>query len=265
MGTSFRRRSGIRGMRRPYSIHDDDNPVDVIGHHHPFVQFHVGEMPRDALPHRPRHPPQHRVVEQQFAFVGYNRHEIRPRLGVIVSLQADGTPALSPVEGAVVFVRIGSFHERLECHTLESTMARLARRLTRSASFGWTHDEAPAMVRGLLTQVLRDCRKCHRTGRLGACLIVSQVGLVVNSAQRRPARKPGWTELLSIFSTPLTPLYSHTLTLPSPKPYAHLMPNLRLSITVEPLSPTASSRCAAFHQKAGPGNSPSAGSVEVRP
>lgn len=171
-------------MRRPYNIRDDDDSVDVVGHHHPFVQFHVGEMARDALPHRLRHAVKDRVVEQQFAFVGYYRHKVRPRLGVIVSPQADGTPALSPVEGAVVFVRIGSFHDAprvLDARVNNGSAGRLAHLAStvrldsrRGPRYGeWT----------ALSQVLRDCRKYHLVGRLGACLIVSQVGPVVNSVQ----------------------------------------------------------------------------------
>jgi hypothetical protein len=37
-------------MRRPYGIGEDENAVDVIGHHHKPVQGHVGKMVWDLLP-----------------------------------------------------------------------------------------------------------------------------------------------------------------------------------------------------------------------
>jgi len=90
-------------MRRPYVVHDAYDAVDMIGHHHEGVQFHVLEMVRDFMPTRAHdfphvvqpHFPVHHVAEQRGAPVGADGDEIRARLGVIVSLQPDGTAVVA--------------------------------------------------------------------------------------------------------------------------------------------------------------------------
>jgi len=51
-------------------------------------------MSWDTLPKRFYYPMQDRILEQQFSSVGYDGDEVRPRQGVVVSLQTDGTTAM---------------------------------------------------------------------------------------------------------------------------------------------------------------------------
>ena len=73
-------------MRRPYNIHNPDDAMDVMGHHHEDVQFDMGEMVWCFGPTFPRNPPPciqrhvfiHHPAEQRRAVMGADGDEIRP-------------------------------------------------------------------------------------------------------------------------------------------------------------------------------------------
>jgi hypothetical protein len=75
----------------------------MVGHDDKGIQFSQREMVRDILPTAPRDFARvvqmllavDHVPEQGRSFVGAYRHEIRPWLGIIVSIQADGTAMMS--------------------------------------------------------------------------------------------------------------------------------------------------------------------------
>ena len=81
---------------RPY---DDDDSVDVVGHHHKGVHFDVGEAVGHFLPnardHRSGlvqpHLPVHHVAEQEQTRLDDNGHEVDARLRVVVPLQPKRT------------------------------------------------------------------------------------------------------------------------------------------------------------------------------
>ena len=86
-------------MPCPY---DGNNPMNMIGHDHAFIHFYIGEMDQDIIPtfldHPPRiiqpHFPIHDFAEQTFPILGADGDEIRPVLGIIVSMQTDRTTFL---------------------------------------------------------------------------------------------------------------------------------------------------------------------------
>jgi len=78
----------------------------VVGHNNECIQFNQREMARDILPTTPGdlarlvqpHFTVHHMAEQAFPFPHARRHETRPRFGVILPIEADGS--------AMVFVRV---------------------------------------------------------------------------------------------------------------------------------------------------------------
>jgi hypothetical protein len=93
---------------RPYviptigiGIHDPNNPMHVIGHHHKFIgiqhhtRAHNGGMEPFVTHNLPvfiqPHFALHDFAEQTGAVMGANGDEIRAGLGVIIFLQADGS------------------------------------------------------------------------------------------------------------------------------------------------------------------------------
>jgi len=98
-------RGGFR--TRPYQIiHNQDNPVHVVGHDHKRIQFNVRVMVGQIVPCPDNDLPKwihphlalHHLAKQTFATLRANGDKIRPRLGIIVSLQTDAA--------AVVFIRV---------------------------------------------------------------------------------------------------------------------------------------------------------------
>jgi hypothetical protein len=84
--------------------------MHMIWHYHEGIQFNQREMIRDSLPTTlgdfagiiQPHLSVHNVPQQAGPVPRAPRHEIRPRLGIIVFLQADGPP--------MVFVRVIPHH-----------------------------------------------------------------------------------------------------------------------------------------------------------
>ena len=80
----------------PTLDHDDD--VYVIGHNNKGIQFNQREMARDFLPTTlgdfagiiQPHFAVHHMAEKALLIPRTDRHKIRPWLGVVMSLQADG-------------------------------------------------------------------------------------------------------------------------------------------------------------------------------
>jgi hypothetical protein len=73
--------------------------MHVVGHDDKGIQFNQWEMVRDVLPTTPGdfarlvqpHFAIDHMAEQARPIAGAHRHEIRPLLGIIMSLQADGS------------------------------------------------------------------------------------------------------------------------------------------------------------------------------
>jgi hypothetical protein len=87
-------------------IGDHDDSVNMIRHDDKRIQFNHRETMRNVLPTTPgdfarivqMHLAVDHMAEQACVFPRAHLHEIRPRLGVIISIQAGGTP--------MVFVRV---------------------------------------------------------------------------------------------------------------------------------------------------------------
>jgi len=81
--------------------HDDDT-VDMVRHDHKRIQFDIGAEDAGANPFFVNnsskrihsHLPTHHLAKQTHPTLRADRNEIRARLGVIVTLQADGTPVM---------------------------------------------------------------------------------------------------------------------------------------------------------------------------
>jgi hypothetical protein len=94
---------GFDGACRLGCIGDNDDAVYVIGHDNKGIQFNKREMVRNVLPTTPGdfaslvqpHFFIDNLAEKAFPIAGANRHEIRPWLGIIMSLQADGMAIVS--------------------------------------------------------------------------------------------------------------------------------------------------------------------------
>ncbi|NMA45830.1 MAG: hypothetical protein GX945_04640, partial [Lentisphaerae bacterium] len=84
---------------RPHNVGDDNNAVKVIGHDYEFIQINIWEMDWNIIPTLAGNIS--RIVQSHFAaddfpkqacpVVGADGHKIGPGLGIIVTLQADGT------------------------------------------------------------------------------------------------------------------------------------------------------------------------------
>jgi hypothetical protein len=78
------------------------NPMHMIGHHHKLINIHTRIALWQFIPHLLHHPsglgqphlPVHDLPQQAFPILRAHRHEIRPRLGIIIPAKADGTPAV---------------------------------------------------------------------------------------------------------------------------------------------------------------------------
>jgi len=76
--------------------------MEMIRHDDPFIKGSAGEMLRNVFPiicHALpgggwMHFASADFAKQAFALVGYQGDEIRPRLGIIVAFQADGTAVM---------------------------------------------------------------------------------------------------------------------------------------------------------------------------
>jgi hypothetical protein len=100
-------------MNCPYPVinipANNNYPMHVIGHYHEFIQYHARIPFRYALPPIINDPAAFRQYnfavpyfpEQTFPVLGADGYVICPFQGIIVFRQADGTPALSIVEGPV--------------------------------------------------------------------------------------------------------------------------------------------------------------------
>ena len=92
---------------------DHNDSVHMIWHYHERIQFRSGKPAWQCLPNRPHHPSgiiqPHlsaiRTSQRARPIPRADRHEVRPWLGIVMSLEADGA--------AMVFVRV-------VCHGLKA-------------------------------------------------------------------------------------------------------------------------------------------------
>lgn len=124
-------------MRPPYNGRprfNDNNAVNVVGHHHPFIQPHIGKMFRDLLPTFRRDFPERIVMdgralhmaEQAFTILRAYRDEIRACGGIIIPPQANGTASamlLGHRRNETTWRRNGRPH-RYDGHTRLNFLAR---------------------------------------------------------------------------------------------------------------------------------------------
>jgi len=96
-----RRTFWSRRVLRPYAPHtgalaarDPDDRVDVIRHHHEFIDRRRPAITTYGQQRQLDGPPGPHVVEYDCAFMGADRDEIRSRTAVIERWEADGTSVM---------------------------------------------------------------------------------------------------------------------------------------------------------------------------
>ena len=120
-------------------FNDDNQTMDMIRHHHPFVQFNMRRVVGNFAPTSFRQLTQFRLIEKHLALAGTDRDEIhawrsiimsaQPRRSALVAvsvvghrwLRAQASP-FNPVTAVAFAIIVGAFHVTTVCSIHATTV-----------------------------------------------------------------------------------------------------------------------------------------------